>query len=228
MGKDTYIQFNKCTFLGNINYIGTSSERCEFNDNISNNISYFNFTPELEYMKLNSNYGISIYKLPFSTSDKLTLNFDNTMADIDIDEANDEIKIIPRKVGEFKLTATSLDVQNECIIHFVDVDYSVGQYIKNDGNITNFMYNVLNNRYDEVSKTNITITTPFEVTVIRVAQYDVDKNFIKLTNIGNTSTKITTGSCVLDSNCKYIRIAFRYATSTEKRFPQLFAMYTIK
>ena len=179
-------------------------------------------------MKLNSNYEIGIYKLPFSTSDKLTLNFDNTMADIDIDEANDEIKIIPRKVGEFKLTATSLDVQNECIVHFVDVDYSVGQYINNDGNITNFMYNVLNNRYDEVSKTNITITTPFEVTVIRVAQYDVDKNFIKLTNIGNTSTKITTGSCVLDSNCKYIRIAFRYAISTEKRFPQLFAMYTIK
>ena len=79
MGKDTYIQFNKCTFLGNINYIGTSSERCEFNDNISNNISYFNFTPELEYMKLNNNYEIGIYKLPFSASDKLTLNFDNTM-----------------------------------------------------------------------------------------------------------------------------------------------------
>lgn len=228
LGKDTHIQFNKCTFLGNINYIGTSNERCEFNDVILNNISYFNFTPELEYMKLNTNYGISIYKLPFSTSDKLTLNFDNTMADIDINEANDEIKIIPRKVGEFKLTATSLDVQNECIMHFVDVDYSVGQYINDNGNIANFMYNVLNNRYDEVSKTNITITTPFEVTIIRVAQYDVDKNFIKLTNIGNTSTKITTGSCVLDSNCKYIRIAFRYATSSEKRFPQLFAMYTIK
>lgn len=228
LGKDTYIQFNKCTFLDNIKFIGTSNERCEFNDIILNNISYLNFTPELEYMKLNTNYGIGIYKLPFSASDKLTLDFDNTMADIDVDEANDEIKIIPKKVGEFKLTATSLDVQNECIIHFVDVDYSVGQYINDDGNIANLIYNVLNNRYDEVSKTNITITTPFEVNVIRVAQYDVDKNFIKLTNIGNTSTKITTGSCVLDSNCKYIRIAFRYATSSEKRFPQLFAMYTIK
>ena len=228
LGKDTYIQFNKCTFLDNIKFIGTSNERCEFNDIILNNISYLNFTPELEYMKLNTNYGIGIYKLPFSASDKLTLDFDNTMADIDVDEANDEIKIIPRKAGEFKLTATSLDVQNEYIIHFVDVDYSVGQYINDDGNIANLIYNVLNNRYDEVSKTNITITTPFEVNVIRVAQYDVDKNFIKLTNIGNTSTKITTGSCVLDSNCKYIRIAFRYAASTEKRFPQLFAMYTIK
>ena len=67
LGKDTYIQFNKCTFLGNINYIGTSNERCEFNDNISNNISYFNFTPELEYMKLNSNYEIGIYKLFYNS-----------------------------------------------------------------------------------------------------------------------------------------------------------------
>ena len=82
------------TLLDNINYIGTSSERCEFNDIILNNISYFNFTPELEYMKLNSNYEIEIYKLPFSTSDKLTLNFDNTMADIDVDEAYDEIKTL--------------------------------------------------------------------------------------------------------------------------------------
>ena len=67
LGKDTYIQFNKCTFLGNINYIGTSNERCEFNDIIPNNISYFNLTPELEYMKLNSNYEIGIYKLFYNS-----------------------------------------------------------------------------------------------------------------------------------------------------------------
>lgn len=223
-GKDTYIQFNKCTFLDNINFIGTSKERCEFNDIILNNISYFNFTPELEYMKLNSNYEIKIYKLPFSASDKLTLNFDNTMADIDIDEAHDKIKIIPKKVGEFKLTATSLDVQNECIVHFVDVDYSMG-YINSNGSYISYSYYCLDNNFKKASGT-ITITSPenIGIALIGIAEYNENKEFIIVSSNPTTTYTITKE---LNINTKYIKVFFRYKISTEKRFPELISKYKI-
>ena len=225
--KNCEIQFNGCTFLGNITYQNGAENKVEFNETMPTVSKYVKINDHLDYVNINRSYSLSAEVLPYTATNIIPVWESN---DKNIVEVDNEGNLLMKKEGTCNIIARNYEntVSDSTEIHFVDVDYNVGQYINDNGDISNFIYNVLNNRYDEVNKTNITITTPFEVNVIRVAQYDSNKNFIKLTNIQNTGTKITTGSCVLDSNCKYIRIAFRYASSTENRFPQLFAMYTIE
>ena len=225
--KNCEIQFNGCTFLGNIIYQNGAENKVEFNETMPTVSKYVKINDHLDYVNINRSYSLSAEVLPYTATNIIPVWESN---DKNIVEVDNEGNLLMKKEGTCNIIARNYEntVSDSTEIHFVDVDYSVGQCIQDDGTIRNLIYNVLNNRYDEVNKTNITITAPFEVNIIRVAQYDSNKNFIKLTNIQNTGTKITTGSCVLDSNCKYIRIAFRYATSGEKRFPQLFAMYTIK
>ena len=224
--KNCEIQFNGCTFLGNIIYQNGAENKVEFNETIPTVSKYVKINNHLDYVNINRPYSLSAEVLPYTATNIMPVW---ESSDKNIVEVDNEGNLLMKKEGTCNIIAKNYEntVSDSTGIHFVDVDYNLGQYIQGNGSIGNLVYNVLNNRYDEVNKTNITITTPIPVNIIRVAQYDSNKNFIKLTNIQNYGSTINSGTCSLDSNCKYVRMAFRYATSTEKRFPELFANYTI-
>ena len=225
--RSCQIQFNNCQFLGNIIYQDNAKQLVEFNDEMPTVSKYVKINDHLDYVNINQPYSLSAEVLPYTATNIMPIW---ESSDKNIVEVDNEGNLLMKKEGTCNIIAKNYEntVSDSTGIHFVDVDYNLGQYIQGgNGSVRNLPYNVLNNRYDEVNKTNITITTPIPVSIIRVAQYDSNKNFIKLTNIQNYGSTINSGTCNLDSNCKYVRMAFRQATSTEKRFPELFANYTI-
>lgn len=222
------IQFNGCQFLGNIIYKDNAKSLVEFNNEIPIESKYIKIDSHLGYMNINESYKLTATVLPY-TAKKLNPIWESLNKDVtDIDENGN---LIMKKDGICSIKASNYEgtISDITEINFVDVDYKKGCYINNSGNYQNYMYACVDNRYKEViggSLITVTKTPNVRIMFIYVSQYDENKNFIQTTNI--YANGVDSGSTTLNENAKYVLIGFRFSNSSEDKFPELFATYTIE
>ena len=223
IGTNTYAQFNNCTFLRDKTFYKNAEERCEFNDSVPTNIGYIKLTPSLDYMNINNKYNLDVYTLPMNISDE---NLIYTFSENGVTFNKVKSEIISTTAKDITITCTDSisNATNSCLIHFVDVDYSIG-YINNDGNISNTVGWFSDNRYIEISGA-ITVTSECSVGIkgIRITEYDSNKNIVENNTIA-TSTRSVTKS--LNSNTRFIRIGFNTNAARETKLPELFSTYSV-
>ena len=221
-GNNSYVQFNNCKFLINPIYVGTSEQRCEFNDFIPNEVNYVSIDLSSPYLDLNDGtINATITQLPYTaTKTKYTTDSSNpNIATLDI---NGVITLLDE--GECELIVT-----NECgvigsyTIYVKDFDYA-NKYIYNEtGELTWTPYGVTDYNYLNIYGGNtITISSPnLSVSSIQIVEYNIDKNVIQFTSVEGSSATI-----ILNENTAYIRVSFDKGGSKDNL--QLLYEYTIE
>ena len=222
------IQFNGCQFLGNIIYKDNAKSLVEFNDEIPIESKYIKINSHLEYMNINESYKLSATVLPYTAKNLNPIweSLDKDVADID-----ENGNLIMKKAGICNIKASNYEgtISDITEINFVDVDYKKGCYINYSGNYQNYTYSCVDNKYKEViggSLITVTKTSKVRIMYIYVSQYDENKNFIQTNTI--YANGVDSGSTTLNENAKYVLIGFRFSNSSEDKFPELFATYTIE
>lgn len=222
------IQFNGCQFLGNIIYKNNAESLVEFNDEMPTVSNYVKIDATKKYMSINDTNKLTAVVLPY-TSKNLNVVWESS--DTSIVEIDGGGNLLPKKEGICSITAKNVEgtVKDEVEINFVDVDYSPNKYIDYAGNYRNFNGYHTDNKFREVTKTNIVIRKPedmaTDIPFIYVNQYDENKVFIN--QIIKSCADINPVSVTLNSKTKYIRITFK-CNSNITEYVELFSKYTIE
>ena len=221
------IQFNGCQFLGNIIYKDNAKSLVEFNDEMPTMANYIKIDNPSEFINLNETKKLTATVLPYTATN---LNVEWMSSDHSIIEIDEEGNLRPKKEGSCTIIAKNAGntIKDELNIKVVNIDYSVDQRCNWSGVNMNSKGYCIDNRFIEVSKTNITVVKPegmiSNITNIYVAQYDENKKYIA--ELGQSCDyRFSQASFNLNSKTKYIRISFKYSNTTE--FARLFSTYRV-
>ena len=222
------IQFNGCQFLGNIIYKDNAKSLVEFNDEMPTMANYIKIDNPSGFINLNETKKLTAPVLPYTATN---LNVEWMSSDPSIIEIDEEGNLHPKKEGSCTIIAKNVGntIKDELNIKVVNIDYSVDQRCNWSGVNMNSRGYCIDNRFIEVSKTNITVVKPEDmisnITNIYVAQYDENKKYIA--ELGQSCDyRFSQASFNLNSKTKYIRVSFKYSNTSN--FAELFATYRVE